>query len=171
MGDKPWKRAERHVAKSLSRWWTSGADEKAMRRIARSGAFPTKGSDGDIAMTKPSVEDFPWTVEVKYRKSWSPSDFHSPELPPTRPICKWWMTLRSICVDSTGKDPLLVVSQAHEHYWCLIDVEWGHRLVETYNSALMPLIWTRLQEPVMVFRLDVLEATDPAEVKALLQEV
>lgn len=113
-----WKSFERTIAKELGVWWCS--DPKSFARIARSGAFPVKKSEGDIVPAKANASSFPFCVECKCRPSaFDREDLFGLLVASDSPLFSWW----------SGMNDVEVVYSRKKMRWLVVSIRSGKHLL------------------------------------------
>lgn len=114
---------ENEIAKELSLWWTSGKDNKALRRSPLSGGWLRKGSDGDILPVSELTEGFPFLIDVKDQKVVDSIEFADLLLRPDCPIFKWFDELTEMQqkypAQHGSKQRMLIIHKSRHGDYCV----------------------------------------------------
>lgn len=163
------KRREYIFAQNLSKWWTDGKDKNAFRRTPRSGAFPRKGSHGDIVPVSPEAMFFPFVVEIKDRKNVADIDFADLLVNEKCPIFKWWDALSAILVNNpllhAGKYRLLSIHKHQKDYCVVGKKEVGYIEANAGRIPMIKILHRFKHEILYVFPLSALFDKDPETLK------
>lgn len=162
--------AEREVAKLLQGWWSVVDPQVEFARTPLSGGWQgtnTRGQkmrgemrmSGDLMTTS---TDFPYSVEVKRRESWSMAVLEAGR---PSPVWAWWVQAQRAAKEM-GLVPMLWIRQSNKPWFVLLPYEYAGHL----NIQPPHVVWSRSKLagvdygalPPAMFAATTLLATDPA---------